>query len=82
MRFVELKADNTLKLPDEIARFFHPPEKFVIIADSDGLILRRVAQPRLSEWAEQVPDSNPLTLEEIADEVHTYRHEKRKGRGA
>ncbi len=51
---------------------------FVIIADSDGVILKRVAQPRLSELAEQVPDSNPPTLEEIADEVHTYRQEKRK----
>ncbi|MBI1929237.1 hypothetical protein HYR99_33950 [Candidatus Poribacteria bacterium] len=82
MRFVELKADNTLKLPHEIARFFNPPETFVIIADSDGVILKRVAQPRLSELAEQVPDSNPPTLEEIADEVHQYRQEKRKMRGS
>ncbi|MBC8234403.1 hypothetical protein H8E77_33050 [bacterium] len=78
MRFVELKADNTLKLPDEIVRHFNPPEKFVIIADSDGLVLRRVAKPTLSSLAEQVPDSNPLSLEEIADEVHKYRQEKRK----
>ena len=80
MRFVELKADNTLKLPDEIARLFNPPEKFVVIADSDGLFLRRVAKPTLSELAEQVHDSNPPSLEEIADEVHKYRQEKRKAR--
>jgi hypothetical protein len=78
MRFVELTADNTLKLPDEIARFFNPPEKFVVIADSDGLVLKRVAKPTLSELAEQVPASNPPSLEEIADEVHKYRQEKRR----
>ena len=80
MRFVELKPDNTLKLPDEIARLFDPSEKFVVIADSDGLFLRRVAKPTLSELAEQVPDSKPPSLEEIADEVHKYRKEKRKVR--
>ena len=78
MRFVELKSDNTLKLPDEIARLFNPLEKFVIIADSDGLFLRRVAKPALSELAKQVLDSNPPSLEEIADEVHKYRKEKRE----
>ena len=80
MRFVELTADNTLKLPDEIARFFNPPEKFVVIADSDGLVLKRVAKPTLSELAEQVPDPNPPSLEEIADEVHKYRQEKQRAR--
>jgi hypothetical protein len=80
VRFVELTADNTLKLPDEIARFFNPPEKFVVIADSDGLVLKRVAKPTLSELAEQVPDSNPPSLEKITDEVHKYRQEKRKTR--
>jgi len=80
VRFIELTVDNTLKLPDEIARFFNPPEKFVVIADSDGLVLKRVAKPTLSELAEQVPDSNPPSLEEIADEVHKYRQEKRKAR--
>lgn len=78
MRFVELTVDNTLKLPDEIASFFNPPEKFVVIADADGIILRRVVKPTLSELAEQVSDSNPPSLEEIADEVHKYRQEKRK----
>ena len=78
MRFAELTVDNTLKLPDEIARFFNPPVKFVVIADSDGLVLKRVAKPTLSELAEQVPDSNPPSLEEIADEVHKYRREKRE----
>ena len=80
MKFVELKADNTLKLPDEIAGLFNPSEKFIVIADSDGLFLRRVAKPTLSELAEQAPDSNPPSLEEIADEVHKYRQEKRKAR--
>lgn len=80
MRFVELATDNTLKLPDEIARFFNPPEKFVIIADSEGLILRRVTKPTLSELAEQAPDSNPPSPEEIADEVHKHRQEKRIAR--
>jgi len=80
MRFVELKSDNTLELPDEIARLFNPPEKFVIIADSDGLFLKRVAKPTVSKLAEQVIDPNPPSLEEIADEVHKYRKEKRKAR--
>ena len=62
MRFIELTVGNILKLPDEIARFFNPPEKFVVIADSDGLVLKRVAKPTLSELAEQVPDSNPPSL--------------------
>ncbi|MBC8229167.1 hypothetical protein H8E77_06435 [bacterium] len=78
MRFVELKSDNTLKLPDEIVSFFNPPEKFIVIANSDGLVLRRVAKPMLSKLAEQVLDSNPPSLEEIADEVHKYRKEKQK----
>lgn len=82
MRFVELKADNTLRLPDEIAGLFNPMEKFVVIADSDGLFLRRVAKPTLSELAEQVPDSKSPSLEEIADEVHKYRREKRKARSS
>ena len=80
MRFVELKSDNTLELPDEIASLFNPLEKFVIVADSEGLFLKRVMKPMLSELAEQVPDSNPPSLEEIADEIHRYRSEKQETR--
>jgi len=78
MKFVELKEDNTLMLPDEIAMLFNPPEKFILIADYDGIVLKRVIKPKLSELANRSVDKNPPSLEEIADEVHQYRHEKRK----
>ena len=42
MRFVELKADSVLKLPDEIARLFNPPEMNHITENTEALSVSSV----------------------------------------
>jgi hypothetical protein len=60
---VVLSEDNTITLPDEVARQFHPTDRFALLQQGDTLILKRV--------------SAPLSLDEISDIVHELRSKRR-----
>lgn len=74
---VVLSEDNTITLPDEIARQFHPTDRFALLRQGDTLILKRVSSPRVSDLVAAIPDDAPLSLDEISDIVHDLRSQRR-----
>lgn len=74
---VVLSEDNTITLPDEIARQFRPADRFVVMPQGDTLILKRLT-PRVSDIVAAAPeDAAPPSLDEISDIVHELRAQRR-----
>ncbi len=74
---VVLSEDNTITLPDEVARQFHPTDRFALLQQGDTLILKRVSAPRVSDIVAAAPNEAPLSLDEISDIVHEVRSQRR-----
>lgn len=72
---VVLGANNTITLPDTIARQFQPTDRFVLLQQDDTIILKRIAVPRVTELVAAAPDEPALSRDEISDMVHTLRAE-------
>jgi hypothetical protein len=70
-----LSQDKTLQLPDEIAKHFHPSDKFVVWLDRDTLHLKRLPPSPLKAVAD-APAEKPLSLDEINDIVHEVRKQR------
>ncbi len=71
-----------LELPAEALEWVGSDDEFVLFIEGDSLILKKVRPPRLSELAGRAPGDVEMPLQEIVDEVHHYRQEKRHARGA
>ncbi len=74
---VVLGDDNTIVLPDEIARQFQPAARFALLQQGDTLILKRVSTPRVSDVVAAAPDEPSLSLDEISVIVHELRAQRR-----
>jgi hypothetical protein len=74
---VVLGEDNTITLPDEIARQFQPTDRFALLQQGDTLILKRVSPAPVSDIVAATPDEAPLGLEEISDIIHELRSQRR-----
>jgi hypothetical protein len=72
-----LTIDHKLLLPDEIAKRFHPSDRFVVWVDGDMLHLKRVMPSPLQAVAE-APEGDPLSLDEINEIVHEVRRKRRQ----
>jgi len=73
---VVLGADNTITLPDSIARQFQPADRFVLLQQDDSIILKRIAVPRVTELVAAASDEPALSLDEISAMVHALRAER------
>jgi hypothetical protein len=76
----ELTADNTVKLPIEIASKFRPSDRFMIWTDGDIVYLKRVTPLPVTDIVEQTtqaPNETPLSLDEINDIIHQVRQESK-----
>ena len=77
MKIATLSKDGKLVLPEEIAKKFTESDKFVVIEEGGMVILNPIRMPDVSEIAKRVKDTEPMSLEEISEEVHRYRKDKR-----
>lgn len=77
MKIASLSKDDKLVLPEEIANKFTEADKFVVIEEGGMVILNPIRIPDVSEVAKRVKDTEPMSLEEISEEVHRYRKDKR-----
>ena len=75
-------VNGTLELPAEALKWARPDEELMLFIEGDSLILKRVHPPRLSELASRAPGDVEMLLQEIVDEVHRHRREKRHASGA
>ena len=74
----EFTTSNLLKLPARLARQFQPSDRFVVWENGDVLHLKRITPPAVSEIVAQLPEGNPLTLDEINLVVHQVRREQKE----
>ncbi len=77
MNIALVTDDRSILLPREIAEKLIPSQRFIIIENGEGFILTPVKIPEADEIAKRVKTDSPLSLEEISEEVHKYRKEKR-----
>lgn len=79
IEMAELTAQQTLKLPPDIAARFQPSDRFVVWMEGDTLYLKRITPPSVLDVVEQAPEGEPLSLDEINDIVHQVRRRRRAG---
>ena len=77
VELAELTAQQTLKLPAEIAARFKPADRFVVWAKGDTLYLKRVTPLPVTDIVAQAPEGEPLSLDEINQIVHQVRKQRR-----
>ena len=77
VELAELTAQQTLKLPAEIAAHFKPADRFVVWAKGDTLYLKRVTPLPVTDIVAQAPEGEPLSLDEINQIVHQVRKQRR-----
>jgi len=70
----ELTAQNTIKLPADIAAQFRAADRFVVWQQGDTLYLKRITPPAVLDRVAEAPAEEPLALDEINALVHNTRH--------
>lgn len=76
MELAVISDDGKIQLPAEVMKRFPPKEKFVVAVERNIIILNAIQQPKLSAIAERVKEE-PIPMEEIVEEVHQYRQERK-----
>ena len=79
IELAELTAQQTLKLPPDIAAHFQPSDRFIVWMEGDTLHLKRITPPSVLDVVEQAPEGEPLSMDEINDLVHQVRRQRRTG---
>lgn len=74
--------DGKIVLPVEMKTWLQPSDQVVAFIEGDTLIIKRLRPARLSQIAQRAPDDPEMSLEEIAEEVHRYRKDKRHASGS
>jgi hypothetical protein len=80
MKAIKVRADGSIKLPQEVLRSFPVASELGVWIQGDMMVLKRLQPIPLLQIAERVPEESP-SLEEIAAEVHQLRFEKRQRHG-
>jgi hypothetical protein len=75
-------VNGALELPTEALEWVQPDDRLMVFIEGDTLLLKKVRPSRLSELAGRAPGDAEMPLQEIVDEVHSYRRDKRCARGA
>jgi hypothetical protein len=76
VEIAELTAQQTLKLPADIAAHFQPSDRFVVWMEGDTLYLKRVTPPPVLDIVDQAPEGEPMSLDEINEVVHQVRQQR------
>jgi len=77
VEIAELTAQQTLKLPADIAAHFQPSDRFVVWMEGDTLYLKRVTPPPVLDIVDQASEGEPMSLDEINKVVHQVRRQRR-----
>ena len=80
MKAIKVRANGSIKLPQEVLRAFPAASELGVWMQGDMIVLKRLQPIPPSQIAERVPEESP-SLEEIAAEVHQLRAEKRQRHG-
>lgn len=72
---IELTPDRMLALPDVIARRFRPSDRFMVWAEGDTVLLKRITPRRVTDLVGEAPEGEPIPEDEINDIVHSVRRQ-------
>jgi len=79
VQIANLTQEGMIRLPWEITKTFRQGGDFIVATYGDTIILNPVKIPDVTKIAERLPDlKGEMSLEEISDEIHQYRQEKRR----
>ncbi len=78
-QLIELRADNTLTLPDEIASALRPGSRILVLRQGDTVILKRVdLQRHFERVAAMQDDEPPPTMDEMQAIIEEVRRQHRE----
>jgi hypothetical protein len=77
VEIAELTAQNTLKLPADVAARFRPSDRFVVWVEGDTLHFKRITPRPVTSFVGQAPKGEPMSLDEINEIVHEVRRQRR-----
>jgi len=77
MNIAIVTEEGKILLPDKMIAKLTPFQKFAVIEDGDKIILNPIRIPDADEIAKRKKVSPP-SMDEISEEVHKYREERRK----
>jgi hypothetical protein len=73
VEIAELTAQNTLKLPADVAARFRPSDRFVVWVEGDTLHFKRITPRPVTDIVGQAPKGEPMSPDEINEVVHKVR---------
>ncbi len=76
METVKVTENLQIEVSQEIKKWLNSEEELAAFLEGDTLILKKLHVPKLSAFAE-TSTTKKLTLQEIVEEVHCYRKEKK-----
>ncbi len=76
MKAVKIRADGSIKLPKDILRMFPPASEVAVSWEGDTITLKRLTALKPSRIKKGAPGKE-MSIEEIGEEVHEIRREKR-----
>jgi hypothetical protein len=79
MKAVKIRADGSIKLPKDILRMFPPASEVAVSWEGDTIMLKRLTVLKPSRIKARAPGKE-MSTEEIGEEVHEIRREKRGSR--
>jgi hypothetical protein len=79
MKAVKIRADGSIKLPKDILRMFPPASEVAVSWEGDTIMLKRLTVLKPSRIKDRAPGEE-MSTEEIGEEVHEIRREKRGSR--
>jgi len=77
MKITKIKKDGSIMLPKEFLKFFPSMSELAIWSKGDTIVLKRLTPLKPSAFAKRAPE-NEMPLEEIAEEIHKMRREKKR----
>jgi hypothetical protein len=76
MKALKVRSDGSVKLPADILRTFPPASELAVSWEGDTITLQRLTVRKASRAKKPVA-SEQMSLEDVSEEVHEIRREKR-----
>jgi hypothetical protein len=77
MKIITVNQDGTLQIPVNVLAELSRSQRWVLVPTQHTLFLKPIEEVDVLDRATLLDEDVPLSLEEISEEVHQYRREKR-----
>jgi hypothetical protein len=74
MKAVKIRADGSIKLPKDVLRVFPPESRLAVSWEGDTITLKTALKP---SRAKKPARGRNMSVEEVSEEIHDIRREKR-----